>query len=733
MAGFWIASSIDGEAWNPHNGDVRVLEGSAPCWQANNTESDEVARPIEQARPQESFASLGGGATRTSKQIGGCPGPHSSGLSFYSYGPPGTPHSDFVRIVSSNLPYNARPQRPNKTIQDWLVGCGSVDQVLAVVAAHGNEFDCINTATAMHRIAKWQREAPQPGLFVDERWRMALRHVDRNLPSFGTRHLSGTVWAFATVGHRGVELDSVIGRVQEQLREFTCIDLALTAWSIATLKVEPPGLYDEISRLSVPLIAEFQPQALTNICWATATLRKENDVLIRNAAVVASRHMDAGLDFKPHEYANLVWAMVITQAREQCLFQRVSECVVRRVGEFGPQELTNTVWAFAALGVKTDQLFEVVGEECRRKLADFNTQNITNLAWAYTHLELTSPELLADVAHVALHRVDEMNVQDLAQLALSLLFIRGHSRKENVVLGTQDLTKSLVKEVSLAMVQKLRRSNLTYPDDAWIVHDLVLVWMDEDEAALSIGAEWAVLDGYVSGLFDQVMDFFLYTPLLRYAQPCGAVVQSTHVQEYERAFRALDLRSLGIKYTTKVLSRFGLVGQDNEFVRFAEAKLDEDHAGLLRTDPGAGSQNWCLFRFKVTATIDGMCVKSEELTGLRVRSCGGDPAALELLDPPFEAHFTAVKLSNDRLNHRKRDAEFRALAHVAGVLRALLPDADALMAERIWWGKSVQGWLQIYVTEVPCLSCLGAMVQFTKRFPRVELRVSYPGSDDDNR
>merc|ERR1712217_377541 len=93
------------------------------------------------------------------------------------------------------------------------------------------------------------------------------------------------------------------------------------------------------------------------------------------------------------------------------------------------------------------------------------------------------------------------------------------------------------------------------------------------------------------------------------------------------------------------------------------------------------------------------------------------------------AHLTAVKLSNDRLNHRKRDAEFRALAHTAGVLRALLPNADLLMAERIWWGKSVRGRLQIYVTEVPCLSCLGAMIQFTKRFPDVSLRVSYPGSD----
>merc|ERR1711879_907770 len=117
---------------------------------------------------------------------------------------------------------------------------------------------------------------------------------------------------------------------------------------------------------------------------------------------------------------------------------------------------------------------------------------------------------------------------------------------------------------------------------------------------------------------------------------------------------------------------------------------------------------------------EGPCER--ELDGIRVRSCGGDKAALDLLPAPFEAHFTPVKLSNDRLNHRKRDAEYRAMAHAAGALRRLFPDADELMAGRIWWGKNVEGWLQMYVTEVPCLSCLGATVQFSRRFPKVRVR-----------
>mmetsp|Transcript_19258 Transcript_19258/g.58802 ORF Transcript_19258/g.58802 Transcript_19258/m.58802 type:complete len:773 (-) Transcript_19258:5-2323(-) len=665
------------------------------------------------------------GPGQPSTRLGG----HSSGLSFYAYGPPGTPHSDFVRIVSANLPYSARPQRPSRTIQDWLVGCESVGQVLSIVDAHGNEFDGINICTSMHRIARAYREAPDPRLFSDERWRAALRHVERNLPSCSTRHISGTLWSLATVSYRGEELHRLLAVSRERLESFTCVDLALTAWSIATMKLEPPGLYDEISRLSIPRIGEFQTQALANICWATATLRKENDALIRNAAVVAAKHMDAGVPFRPHEYSTIVWSMVLTQAREEFLFRRVSQCVVRRITEFGPQELSNTVWAFAALGVKTEGLFEVVGEECRVKLSRFNNQNLTNLAWSYTHLGLECPALMAEVARLANDRTAEMNVQDLAQLALALCFIR--SRNDGCVFGTEELTRSLVKRVTVAMVEKLRYSTEAYPDDAWMVHDLVLLWYREDEAARAIGSTWAELDSRVASLFAQVSDFLRFTPLLRYAQPCGAVVQTVHVQEYERAFRALDLRSLGIKYTSRLLAELGIPEPDSHFVGAASAQLEEDRTEMLAVEPGAGGQNWCFFRYQVSTIVEGEATRSaEELNGIRVRSCGGDAVALELLDPPFEAHLTPVKLSNDRLNHRKRDAEFRALAHTAGVLRALFPDADTLMAQRIWWGKRVQGWLHIRVTEVPCLSCLGAMIQFSKRFPHIDLRVSYPGAEE---
>ncbi|CAE7478329.1 DEGP2 [Symbiodinium sp. CCMP2592] len=73
---------------------------------------------------------------------------HSANQSFYAYGPPGTPHSDFVRIVSSKLPYHVRPDKPSRTLNDWLAATTSVPEVLNLIGTYGAEFDGTNTASA---------------------------------------------------------------------------------------------------------------------------------------------------------------------------------------------------------------------------------------------------------------------------------------------------------------------------------------------------------------------------------------------------------------------------------------------------------------------------------------------------------------------------------------------------------------------------------------------------------
>jgi hypothetical protein len=104
-----------------------------------------------------------------------------------------------------------------------------------------------------------------------------------------------------------------------------------------------------------------------------------------------------------------------------------------------------------------------------------------------------------------------------------------------------------------------------------------------------------------------------------------------------------------------------------------------------------------------------------------------------------------VKLHHDRVDHRAWDAEFRAMARTAAAARALLGDPDGvqqaqeLLANGARTGDEiprgsfqgdeaqVEGLLELFMTEVPCLSCMCAMAQFRRRFPRITLRVLWDG------
>eukprot|EP00971_Amphidinium_carterae_P059060 1167803-Amphidinium_carterae.1 len=335
------------------------------------------------------------------------------------------------------------------------------------------DFDSTNSSTALHRIARWHRDAPKGALFSDSRWRSALTHVSRNAPQFHTRHLSNALWSLATLSHRGPELGCLLDVASHRLDEFTCVDLALTAWSLATLKTDGQGMYECISVNAIRSMSQFQPSALSNIAWATATLRKENDALIRNVATRTTAQLASGATFRPHELANLAWAMVLTQAREDSFFLSLAEHVIRDAPQFGPQELTNTLWAFSAISVCSMELMEVLESECQAKLHLFNTQNLTNLAWSYTRVKTAKDSgqhnrMMAEVAKAAAKRMPEMNMQDLAQLALSMVCVRRNIGSGSPsMFGDETESRNLVMQVIEAVVQKLHHAGLTYPDDAW--------------------------------------------------------------------------------------------------------------------------------------------------------------------------------------------------------------------------------------------------------------------------
>lgn len=233
------------------------------------------------------------------------------------------------------------------------------------------------------------------------------------------------------------------------------------------------------------------------------------------------------------------------------------------------------------------------------------------------------------------------------------------------------------------------------------------------------------------------------------------------IRRFQEAVQAFGIRGLGGEETWRLLQDLGVRRAAHSMAEASSAAVAALSAAATRTthtvsEPGRGErQNWCFFKSSVCLRCSGIqALNAEEpgrLLNSSVVSYREDTAGL-----------VAVKLHHDRVDHRAWDAEFRAMARTAAAARTLLlarrgqqsdtPSAEAAAVELFRSGARVlepsspeaetpispngatreeeavvEGTLQLYMTEVPCLSCICAMAQFRKRFPMIRLEVAWDG------
>eukprot|EP00747_Dinoflagellata_sp_TGD_P123602 gnl/TRDRNA2_/TRDRNA2_173840_c5_seq8.p5 gnl/TRDRNA2_/TRDRNA2_173840_c5~~gnl/TRDRNA2_/TRDRNA2_173840_c5_seq8.p5 ORF type:complete len:105 (-),score=23.58 gnl/TRDRNA2_/TRDRNA2_173840_c5_seq8:517-831(-) len=96
-------------------------------------------------------------------------------------------------------------------------------------------------------------------------------------------------------------------------------------------------------------VNELQPQNLSNMLWAVATVDQWNEKLLVVLAMAAE--WQAGMTvFKLQELNNTAWAFATASETCKKLFAVLARAAARYASEFEWQGLTNTSWAFATVG-----------------------------------------------------------------------------------------------------------------------------------------------------------------------------------------------------------------------------------------------------------------------------------------------------------------------------------------------------------------------------------------------
>lgn len=476
-------------------------------------------------------------------------------------------------------------------------------------------------------------------------------------------------------------LQALVARAVDTLREFRPLDFSLTMWACATLGHRDVEWLRAVVRVR-PDFAEFSPQQLANFSWGAASLGFRNE----NLFLALGRDAVAKLPhFKPQELSNYVWALATVDLVDNLSLLHVSEEIQRRgateLMTWDPQSLANIMWAYAALAVKDDALFELLVGAALARIAEFNSQELSNSTWATAMVLFRHSGWLSAVSARVACLAAQMAPMHLAQVAWALSRFHFHGGDTRVL--------------PVLAAEALRRCD-EFPHQSLI----------DVQDALGFFDAAPPRPNAVEERLDRLCRH-LEARLRAFAEACGDARAGAagHTKAQAAAYRAeleaLDLVTLGARRTAQLLRAFSLgeepLGEADGFAREARVAIAAWRARLAAADPTGRA-----------AFHRSQCVW--QLVG-----AGGDGVAGGLLASASAAGATGGLVAC-RLRHaRGGDAEFRAMAAAAELLESA-PSASGI-------GAAVE--LRLHVSEVPCVSCVGAMVQLRFRCPGMGFCVTF--------
>jgi hypothetical protein len=362
-----------------------------------------------------------------------------------------------------------RPSREQLQLNRALTTCGSIDEVLDLVAARWALMNCVIVSTALSVIARLAgKHEPALWLKDDERFRQLLRSalllMERQemdaqgfsnilyacgqlgtapptswfraywnrsaavIGDFVPQALSNMVYACGQLGITPsvVWLDCYWHASALKLGDFDPQGLSNTLYACGQLGISPPADWLERYWHACALkLGVFKPQDFSNTLHACGQLGITPPLDMLGRFWLAS--VSKLIDFVPQALSNTLYVcgrLSIVPPAEW--LERYWHASAVKLVEFDPQALSNTVYACGKLGiVPPDEWLERYWDESAATLGEWIPQDLSNTLFACGLLDTRPPtdwlELFSGACEQAL---PAMNQQNLANTALSLAMLQ---------------------------------------------------------------------------------------------------------------------------------------------------------------------------------------------------------------------------------------------------------------------------------------------------------------------
>ena len=190
-------------------------------------------------------------------------------------------------------------------------------------------------------------------------------------------------------------LENTIDKLQSSSEWFDIRGVAIIAHSLGKLKIPDERFFKEMAKLRKRIAKDADPQSLSNIVWACATIGWKSVHLFE---AVAGEYERIAKDGKPQELSNIVWAFAKLSCKANALFEAVAGQHGRISKTGDVQHMSNICSAFAKAEHRAHALFEAVASQHERITGSGKVQEMSNICWAFATAGQKADALFEGVA-----------------------------------------------------------------------------------------------------------------------------------------------------------------------------------------------------------------------------------------------------------------------------------------------------------------------------------------------
>jgi len=306
------------------------------------------------------------------------------------------PVSEYFTGTKKSRYQQDRDQGNGRQLNDLITEHGKKGdwrKILEIHQLHNEAFNAINYSTALNQLAKilsTNRKNPAIKTLLEG----VASHIEKKPSEWSIRTKVMTIHSIAKM-----RLDFPVARklmnliLQDAIsivEDGNAISVSLTAWSVATMKLDCPPLFGAIELHASHLVKTGNPQTVANTVWSFATMRID---CLRFLDCIDQHAVSLVDNGNPQTMANTVWACAKLGVPCPTFFRNVDEQAERLVEDGSIQAIANSLWSFASLGLDCPRLARAACERANDIVSCGSPQNIANMAWSFATMGIECPSL----------------------------------------------------------------------------------------------------------------------------------------------------------------------------------------------------------------------------------------------------------------------------------------------------------------------------------------------------